>query len=161
VGLNHLRDIVVLLVAGVVGATLVALLLSLLLLADEQLDLGDVLFASRPLLIGDAIGITVVTPLALRLALHQRVAAPEWLRLVPGIVLVAAIVFAALWLIVNASGADGFKLFYLLFLPVVVAAVRHGVDGACVALAITQLGLVGLLHRYGYDAAAFTEFQVL
>ena len=64
----------------------------------------------------------------------------------------------ALWLIVG-DRADGFKLFYLLFLPVVVAAVRHGLDGACIGLAVTQLGLVGLLHDYGYDAKAFTEFQ--
>ena len=60
-----------------------------------------------------------------------------------------------------AEPASGFKFFYLLFLPVVVAAVRHGLDGACIGLAITQLGLVGLLHRYGYDADAFTEFQML
>ena len=161
VGLNHLRDIFVLLLAGVFGALLVAVALSLLLLADEQLDLGDVLLASRPLLVGDVIGIAVVTPLALRLGLHRRVAAQEFSRLVPELILVAIVVVAALWAIVGAAGTDGFKLFYLLFLPVVVAAVRHGVDGACVALAITQLGLVGLLHRYGYDAAAFTEFQTL
>jgi two-component system sensor kinase FixL len=40
-------------------------------------------------------------------------------------------------------------------------AVRHGIDGSCLALAATQLGLVALLHIYGYNAAAFTEFQIV
>ena len=49
----------------------------------------------------------------------------------------------------------------LLFLPVLAAALRHGIDGSCSTLAATQLGLVALLHQYGYDAAAFTEFQIV
>jgi signal transduction histidine kinase len=159
VGLNHLRDVFVLLIAGIVGALVVALLLSLLLLADTQIDLGDVLLASRPLLVGDIIGIAVVTPLVLRLALHRLPA--QWSKFLPEMAVLAVIVAAALWAIVGARGPDGFKLFYFLFLPVVVAAVRHGIDGACIALAVTQLGLVGLLRRYDYDAAAFTEFQTL
>jgi C4-dicarboxylate-specific signal transduction histidine kinase len=52
-------------------------------------------------------------------------------------------------------------LFYLLFVPVVIAAVRHGLDGACFSLAVTQFSLIGLLHLSGYDASAFTEFQTL
>ena len=54
----------------------------------------------------------------------------------------------------------GFRLFYLLFVPVVTAAVRHGLDGACFSLAITQFGLIGLLHLSGYGTTAFTDFQV-
>ena len=42
-----------------------------------------------------------------------------------------------------------------------VAAVRYGLDGACVGLALTQFGLVGILHLYGFDARTFTEFQIL
>ena len=70
VGLNHLRDVFLLLAAGAVGAILVALLLSLLLIADEKLSISDVFVASGPLLVGDAIGIAVMTPLVLRLILH-------------------------------------------------------------------------------------------
>jgi C4-dicarboxylate-specific signal transduction histidine kinase len=44
---------------------------------------------------------------------------------------------------------------------VVVVAVRHGIDGSCLALAGTQLGLVAVLHAYGYDATTFTEFQIV
>ena len=61
----------------------------------------------------------------------------------------------------GAQPATDFQFFYLLFLPVGVIAVRYGLDGACLALAFTQLALVGLLHRYGYDAYAFTAFQIM
>src|SRR5262249_55956291 len=152
-GLNRLRDVVVLLISGIAGAVLVALFIGVLLLADEGLDLGDVLVTAAPLLIGDIIGIAVITPLTLRLALHARPLFDRLsVRLVPGLLFVAVIVILVLWLIVGAAGPDGSKVFYLLFLPVMVAAVRRGLDGACVALTFTQLGLIGLLHRYGYDA---------
>jgi C4-dicarboxylate-specific signal transduction histidine kinase len=68
---------------------------------------------------------------------------------------------AALWAIVGSESLYGFRLFYLLFVPVVVAAVRHGLDGACLSLAVTQFGLIVLLHLSGYDARVFTEFQML
>ena len=72
-----------------------------------------------------------------------------------------AIVGVALWLIVGADSPDNYKFFSLLFLPVVAAGVRHGIDGSCLSLALTQLGARGLLRRYGYDAGTFTEFQVI
>jgi two-component system, LuxR family, sensor kinase FixL len=50
-------------------------------------------------------------------------------------------------------------MFYLLFVPVVIAAVRHGLDGACFSLAVTQFGLIAFLRFSGYDAAEFAEFQ--
>lgn len=161
-GLNRLRDVALLLISGLLGALLVAVFICLLLLVDEALDLGDVLVAAGPLLIGDVIGIAVITPLTLRLALHRRPLLDRIsLRLVPELLLFVAVVITTLWVILVAAGPNGSKLFYLLFLPVVVAAARHGLDGGCIALAITQLGLVGLLHQYGYDANAFTEFQLL
>jgi C4-dicarboxylate-specific signal transduction histidine kinase len=43
----------------------------------------------------------------------------------------------------------------------VIAAVRHGLDGACFSLAAAQFGLIGFLHLSGYDAGEFTEFQTL
>ena len=162
VGLYHLRDVVILLVAGVCGAVLAALLLSLLLLLDAQLERSDVLVASGPFLVGDIIGMAIMTPLTLRLFAGGRPLSIGRLRdLVPELLLYAALLVMSLWIIVGAQSVDGFKFFYLLFLPVVVAAVRHGLDGACVSLAFTQFGLVGIMRLYGFDAQTFTEFQVL
>jgi signal transduction histidine kinase len=150
------------LVAGICGAVLAALLLSLLLLLDAQLELSDVLVASGPLLVGDIIGMAVMTPLTLRLVSGSHPFSIGRLRdLVPELLLYAVLVAASLWIIVGAQTVDGFKFFYLLFLPVIVAAVRYGLDGACVSLAFTQFGLVGIMHLYGFDARAFTEFQIL
>ena len=80
---------------------------------------------------------------------------------IPEFALFVVVIVIALWLIARTGTADGYTLFYLLFFPVVVGAVRHGLDGACLALATTQLGLVGLLHHHGHDWRIFTEFQVL
>jgi signal transduction histidine kinase len=162
VGLTHLRDVLVLLGAGLVGAVIVAVLLTALLIAAGQIGTGDILAASVPLLVGDIIGIAVISPLLLRFAFRRReIALGRLLSFAPEGVLYVAVIGAALWAIIGSGGEYGFRLFYLLFVPVVVAAVRHGLDGACLSLAVTQLGLVGLLHLYSYDARAFTEFQAL
>jgi two-component system, LuxR family, sensor kinase FixL len=160
--LDRLRDVLLLLAAGFAGCILVALLLPLLLLADGKLDRTDVLVATAPLVVGDFIGIAVMAPLALRLWLNEGSAhtrallpgAPELLFWMLAIGLLT-------WLIVRPDILTGFNYFYLLFVPVVVVAVRHGLDGACVALAVAQFALVAWLHIYGYDATAFTEVQVL
>jgi len=159
-GLNRLRDVVLLLVSGVGGAALVAVVICLLLLADQELDLTDVLVAAGPLLIGDIIGIAVITPLALRLALRpQPLLDHISLRMLTEFLFFVAVVIATLWVI--AAEPNGSKLFYFMFLPVVVAAVRYGLDGACIGLAVTQIALVGLLHFYGYEPNAFAEFQLM
>jgi C4-dicarboxylate-specific signal transduction histidine kinase len=67
----------------------------------------------------------------------------------------------ALWALVGADSPGGYMLLLFLLLPVLAAALRHGIDGSCMILAATQLGLVVRLVQYGYDAAAFTEFQLV
>jgi two-component system sensor kinase FixL len=162
VGLFHLRDVLMLLAVGLVGAVIDTVLLTVFLLAVGQLDVRDVVQVFSPLLIGDAIGIAVVTPLLLRFVFRQRsVALSELLSIAPEGALYLVIIGAALWAIIGSESLYGFRLFYLLFAPVVLAAVRHGLDGACLSLAVTQFGLIGLLHLSGYDAAEFTEFQAL
>jgi signal transduction histidine kinase len=160
--LDRLRDVVLLLAAGFAGCIIVALLLPLLLLADAKLDRADVLVALVPLIVGDFIGIAVMAPLVLRLGLsegaaHARALMPGAPELLFWMIAVGLLT----WLIVRPDILTGFNYFYLLFVPVVVVAVRHGLDGACVALAVTQFALVAWLHIYGYDAAAFTEVQML
>jgi two-component system, LuxR family, sensor kinase FixL len=163
VGLDHLRDVILLLAAVAVGAVIAALLLSLLLLLDAQLQTGDVAVASGPLLLGDVIGMAVMTPLMLRLSVASRPLAtsPSVRHIAVEFLGYAALAAGSLWIIVEAESRDGFMFFYLLFVPVVVAALRHGLDGACVSLAFTQLALVSVLHLYGFDARTFIEFQLL
>ena len=159
--LSHLRDVLLLLSAGLGGAVISAVLLAALLVTSENLDVGDVLHAFLPLLVGDVIGIAVITPLVLRIALIRRgiIAHDPLIGLAFEGIAYIVVIFAALSLVTGAGSTDGFKFFYLLFLPVVTAAVRHGLDGACLGLAVSQFGLIGLAHLHGYDAQAFTELQ--
>lgn len=162
-GLTHLRDVLLLLAAGFAGAVISACLLTVLLVASGDLDVRDVINASLPLLVGDVIGIAVLTPLLLRFALRRggMLTLGRMIALVPEGVAYVVVIAGGLALIPITEGSGGFKFFYVLFLPVVMAAVRHGLDGACLGLALTQFGLVALVRLQGYDARAFTELQTL
>lgn len=163
-GLYHVRDLFVLLASGTLAALVTALLVALVLLLDHRIEIGNVRVAATPLLLGDAIGIAVMTPLTLRLVMLLRGGASlsgYSRHLTLEVALYAALCCAALWVVFGSAWPDGLRYFYLLFVPVVLAAVRHGFDGACISLAVTQFALVGLMHRFGYDAEAFTEMQTL
>ncbi|MFZ5691812.1 MAG: ATP-binding protein [Pseudomonadota bacterium] len=163
-GLYHLRDLIVLLGGGIVAAVVTSALVALLLLLDHRIALDNVLTAATPLLLGDMIGIAVMTPLTLRIVMlmQGRALLSGYSRpLALEVALYAALSCIALYVIVSGHSDSGLRFFYLLFVPVVIAAVRHGFDGACVALAVTQFALVGLMHWFGYDARAFTDMQTL
>jgi signal transduction histidine kinase len=160
VRLSDVRDISVLLVSGAFGAALSATLLCVLLLVSSELRTGDLVHSSVPLLVGDIIGIAVMTPLVMQLWARSRDATVTgFTAVLPELLVLLAVIGIALWLLVGTGPSD-YRLFSLLFLPVLVASLRHGVDGACVSLAAIQLGLVMLLRWHGHDAAAFTAFQV-
>lgn len=154
------RDILLLLTGGLAGAVTAAALLCGLLLSLNHFNLGDIARTVTPLVLGDVIGIVVVTPLILRI--HQLREKSRKLSL-RSMAELAGFTFAVLALLMLTLGRPDQNrvLFYLLFLPVVVAAVRYGIDGACAALTIAQLVLVAALHYYGFDLNRFTEFQFL
>jgi two-component system, LuxR family, sensor kinase FixL len=162
VELARLRDIVILILTGMSGALVVAVLLPLLLIADGRFGVDDFLPSLLRGFVGDAIGIAVVSPLTLRLWYLWRELTPaRIMSVLPEAILYAALIAASLWVILQTSSQHGSDFFYLLFLPVIMAAVRQGFDGACISLLVTQIGLVLLLQRYSFDAATFTEFQTL
>jgi two-component system sensor kinase FixL len=162
IGLSHVRDVLLLLAVGAAAAAASAALLSLLLLVADELTIGDLPKASVPLLVGDVIGIAVVTPLLLRLSLRwPDLTAKSMASLLPEAMLHLGAIGLTLWLVVGGLGPSDYKLLTLLFLPVLAAALRHGIDGSCATLAATQLGLVAVLHQYRYDASVFTEFQLV
>jgi two-component system, LuxR family, sensor kinase FixL len=162
VGLSHLRDVIILLLAASTGSAVITLLLSAILLIGGNVAFGEIALAAPTLMVGDVLGIAVTTPLVLRFVRRWREQTLHLLvERIPEFVLFVGVIVVALWLIARTGRADGYRLFYLLFFPVVVSAVRHGFDGACLALATTQLGLVALLHHHGHDWRIFTEFQVL
>ena len=54
-----------------------------------------------------------------------------------------------------------FQLFYLLFLPVIWTAVRFGLEGVVLGLAVTQVGLMAGIHLSGQSAIDVIAFQAL
>src|SRR5262249_58896747 len=101
-------------------------------------------------------------PLMLRFWYLRRHLTPASIRSdLPEAAVYVALITAGLWVVLDTRSQHGSNFFYLLFLPVIIAAVRQGFDGACFSLLVTQIGLVLLLQHYGFDAETFTEFQTL
>ena len=160
VKLTRLRDIVILIVAGLVGAIIFAILVPLVEIVVGQFDIDDLLPATLTEFIGDAIGIAVVSPLMLQFwYLRSRLRLEHIRSVLPEAAIFAALIGLCLLAILETNLQHGSKFFYLLFLPVVIAALRHGIDGECVSLLATQIALVFLLQWYSFDAASFTEIQ--
>ncbi len=107
--------------------------------------------------VGDMIGIMVVTPLILA---HTNksfaVTMPSRETFAQGIS-----VLLALWLIFGLPFTDEFKFFYLLFLPLIWIAMRHGIQGATLALLVSQLGLIGAVLLGGHHTNTVVELQLL
>jgi two-component system, LuxR family, sensor kinase FixL len=162
VELSRLRDGLILILTGVGSAFVVAILLSLLLIAAGRFDIDDLFPSIARSFVGDTIGIAVVSPLILRFWYLRRQLAPASIRsALPEAAVYVAMITAGLWVILDTRSQHGSNFFYLLFLPVIIAAVRQGFDGACFSLLVTQIGLVLLLQHYSFDAETFTEFQTL
>lgn len=159
-GLSRLRDIAQLLGVGLAGALFVGILLAALLLVDDEFGRNDLVVTFLPMFVGDAIGIAVFSPLVLRLAARLRASSPAF-ALLPAVELGALALFVLLLIAgLNAvPDAAGLRFTFVLFVPVVYAAARHGLDGACICLAATQFGLIMALNAAGQDARVFTEFQ--
>ena len=80
VELRRLRDSVILILTGMSSAFVVAILLSLLLIAAGRFDFDDLFPSIVRSFVGDAIGIAVVSPLILRFWYLRRQLTPERIR---------------------------------------------------------------------------------
>lgn len=160
---THLRarDVLAVVLAGGVGAIIVTALLTIMLLSLGLFEIGGLSKVAFPMIVGDMIGIAVVTPFLLRLRLFPRhlqvLDRPYALLEAAGIVVAIAV---ALWLATRPVVPGAGNMFYVLFLPTVIAAVRYGFDGACSALLLVQLGLVGLIQFHDIELGQFTDYQL-
>jgi two-component system sensor kinase FixL len=159
IGLNRLRDVLILLSAGAGGAAVVTFLLTAIFVAEAPMGFREGFAAFWPTVVGDAIGIAVVTPLMLRLMRLSLAFIHVSIRLALEVVAYLLIGAIALWVLAIGGAEQAF--FYLLFLPVVVAAARFGIDGACISLALMQSAVVALLLLHDYDIRTFTQLQTL
>lgn len=163
VRVDRLRDLGVLLLCSSLAALLVGLMLSAVLFFDAEAGLSEIVTAALQLVVGDVIGIAVMTPLVLRLGHLEAADLARFRHRASAIelVLLFAALGGAIWIVSVFVTDSEFQYFYILFIPVVAVAVRLGFDSACLALAAVQFSLVADLHAVDADIRAFTEFQAL
>lgn len=160
-----LRDVVLLLAVIVPLAALLAVLYVGIFVLAGVVDRGEAWPSMLRYWVGDMIGVMIVTPFllvnlagirwqaALQRACRACCRGEVWIQ--------ALAILAVLWLIFVADVLDKFRLFYLLFLPLVWIAMRQGIAGATTALLLIQLGLMLLVQWRGYDDRTVLELQVL
>ena len=141
---------------GVVGAGFIGVLSAAGLLAETAFSNAWIRFW-----IGDAVGILVTAPLLFAAADAARRSALLSLARRPEALLQAIVLAATVWLIFEGFGTDPSRQFYLLFLPLIWIAVRFGMNGAIVATAIVQMGVVFGIHGEGGISLPIVELQAL
>jgi two-component system, LuxR family, sensor kinase FixL len=160
--LERLHDVVALIAVSALAAAGVAALQGIASVAVGHLPPASLLPVAMRSWAGDLSGILVLSPLLLRsdgltwTALRARVAAID---LESALQIVA--LGLALWIVFGLETTDEFKFFFLTLVPIVWIAVRHGLDGACLASLGAQLGLLLLVGYRGFGAQIVTEFQLL
>ena len=155
--LERLRDITLLLALGLGGAALACALVAAVLLGSSTWQATDLPVTLVSLFVGDAIGIAIFAPIVLRLA--RRLGRSEPMLPSVDLIVIAASILALLAGLHLWLGETAMRYIFVLFAPIVLAAIRHGLDGACFSLAVTQFGLILILNATGQDARTFTEVQ--
>lgn len=151
--IDRTRDVIWLAIGGTAGAFIISLVLSFLFVPGEREQQGILL----QMFIGDAVGIVVMGPLTLRLMqadFHTWLYTESRSRLAE--ILLHVLALGVTLAIISQEGVGGY---YLLFVPIVITAVRFGFDGACVAVATVHFALGAMLHIQGADVGIFFDFQ--
>ncbi len=154
--LESVRDFALLAGAALIGAAFVALLVVAIYFALGSVPTPRFGEAWLRYWVGDAIGIAVTAPLLLRLPYFVRPHVSPAEMLAQGAVLAACLYF-----LLRVSTPDEMKFFYILFVPAVWIAVRHGLMGAAVACFVIQVVLMVGAVRKEIGADAVIDLQAL
>jgi signal transduction histidine kinase len=155
---------------------------ALSLLWTDLIHRGDYVKASLNWFIGDSVALLCVTPFLLihvmpwvreRGELYARgerggrakTPSPRWSAIGRGVVLEssaqAASVVLALLIVFASNLAQSHELFYLLFLPTIWVAVRHGMAGATYVVLGLDMGAMTMLKLYPEDLHRLGMLQFL
>lgn len=147
--LPSVRDFALLAGAALIGAAIVALLVIAVYFLAGALPAARLSEAWLRYWVGDAIGIALTAPLLLRMRHVARPSVGSAEMIAQGLVLAAS-----LWVMMVVGTKDQIRFFYVLFVPAVWIAVRHGLTGAAVACFVIEVVLmVGAVQReIGADA---------
>lgn len=156
--LASLRDASMLVVTAAVACGTLALAFVALFAGSGLLPAGEFWRSAMQFWIGDLIGIVVTAPVLLVVTRKRN--RPALRISVEGFAQAVAI-GVALWLVFGAGLPDATALFYVLFLPVIWIAMRHGIEGAVFGTLATQGGLIVAIVVTGQGRDAVLEFQFL
>ncbi|NQD38978.1 hypothetical protein HPT27_18335 [Permianibacter sp. IMCC34836] len=148
-----------LVLAAIPGTLLISLLYVTSLSVAGLLPWLQLPDATVRLWIGDLIGVVITTPLLL---VWRRPPALDWRTFpLPEAAAIATAMAVVLWLIFGWQNTDAFQFFYLLFVPLIWAALRFALHGATLLLMTCQLGLILAVEVRHYDADTVIAFQFL
>jgi signal transduction histidine kinase len=150
------RSLLLLLLATVVSTAAVTVAYVGMLVAFDALSMAEAPRAALRFWVGEAIGVTVLTPFLLIVGTRGWALKFSWE--LAGLLIVTLAVLAAVF---GFADTYRFQLFYIFFLPIVWTAVRFGLEGVSAALVIAQLGLMTAAHFAEPDAANVTAYQAL
>jgi two-component system sensor kinase FixL len=156
--LPTLRDAAIFVVTAAIACGLIALAFVSLFAGSGLLPPGEFWRGVTQFWIGDLIGIVVTAPALLVLT---RARNRPLLRPGPEALVEIAVIAAALWIVFGAGLGDAPKLFYVLFLPVIWIAMRHGVEGAVLGTVAIQVGLIAAIVASRQYPGTVFEFQFL
>jgi two-component system sensor kinase FixL len=139
--LTSRKDVLYLATAVVLGAGAAGMVYIGALCLGNFIAWSDYSQALLRFWIGDSIGMLVALPLLLLLANPRRRQELWTLVKQTEVRLEIALVVATLLLVFAKGELEQFKFFYLLFLPLIWIAARHGLAGAIGAVAVIQAGI--------------------
>lgn len=159
--LDSRRDAIRLVAVVSVGALVTGILYIAALLASGVGPLEQPFSALMRFWIGDAVGVLVTLPPVLMLSRPERRAElVDMLRRreMLGYALATA---AAVALVFLSPESEQVKLFYVLFLPLILVATRYGMVGSSAAAIVVQGAVIATGEVAGYPGLTVFEFQAL
>lgn len=160
-GLHTLRQLTLFIALVIPGTAVIAAVFVGVLSAAGSIAEEAAVRAWLRFWVGDAVGVLVTAPLLLVVADAEgrrsfAAIARRWETF-----LQIALLAATLWLIFAGLGGDPSHHFYLVFLPLIWTAIRHGLGGAIVAVGVVQIGVVLGIHHHAVQSLPIIELQAL
>jgi signal transduction histidine kinase len=154
--LSTLRDILILEATAIISSAIVSTASVLLLAAAGVLAREEISYNIFRSAVGDLIGISTIAPFLLMLANSGGFRMPTREAAFQGLSIIAALVFAF-----SFTNLPHYRLFNVMFYPIIWIALRSGLEGATYGLVFTQAGLMAALQLSGTQAASVTTYQAL
>lgn len=155
------RDAIRLVAVVAVGALVTGMLYIAALVASGVGPIDRPLAALVRCWIGDAVGILVTLPVILTLSVPERRAELFGMLRKPEMIGYGLLTTALLALVFTRPSADEVKIFYVLFLPLILVAVRFGVVGASLATLVIQGSVIVTGELADVEELTVVEFQAL